>query len=441
MPIVSKVARLLQTLLGPLAEEVSREVPVIKRRRKFSASTLAQAFILGFLAKRRPSDEDLAQMAYRCGVEVTTQAVEQRFTRDMVGFLEALFRRAVRHRIQADQAVAPLVRRFPAVFIHDSTSITLPDELSDRFPGCGGSHGRGRAAMKLQVRLDLRDGSLDAVSIEAGRDCDQATPTQLEALTPGSLRIADLGYFDTKVFRHLEGHGVFWISRLAFGTEIMTTTGEPIERIADLFGEGRGVVDREIVMGKEARHACRVVIWRVPAEVANRRRQKLIATAREKGNAPPSRKRLDWCDWAIFVTNVARERLSAEEVGVLYRARWQIELLFKRWKSLGGVAEMIGSTVVRQLVGLWSSLLAILVQQWTLQAGGWGDRRCSYHKAWKLIRDQATHLARALGSLEALAQEIDLIRRLLTKVARRDKRKRPGTFDLLNDPSLLGYEA
>jgi hypothetical protein len=63
MPIVSKVARLLQTLLGPLAEEVGREVPVIKRRRKFSASTLAQAFILGFLAKRRPSDEDLAQMA------------------------------------------------------------------------------------------------------------------------------------------------------------------------------------------------------------------------------------------------------------------------------------------------------------------------------------------------------------------------------------------
>ena len=412
MPIVSKVARLLQTLLGPLAEEVGREVPVIKRRRKFSASTLAQTFILGFLAKRRPSDEDLAQMAYRCGVEVTTQAVEQRFTRDMVD--DSSRPSFVARSGTVSRPTRPWPRslqRFPAVFIHDSTSITLPDELSDRFPGCGGSYGRGRAAMKLQVRLDLRGGSLDAVSIEAGRDCDQATPTQLEVLTPGSLRIADLGYFDTKVLRHLEGHGVFWISRLAFGTEIMTPDGEPIERIADLFGEGRGVVDREIVMGKEARLACRVVIWRVPAEVANRRRQKLIATAREKGNAPPSRKRLDWCDWAIFVTNVARERLSVEEVGVLYRARWQIELLFKRWKSLGGIAEMIGSTVVRQLVGLWSSLLAVLVQQWMLQASGWGDRRCSYHKAWKVIRDQATHLARALGSLEALAREIDLIRR------------------------------
>jgi hypothetical protein len=441
MPILSEVARLLQTLLGPMAEEVGREVPVIKRHRKFSASTLAQTFILGFLARRRPSDEDLARMANRCGVEVTTQAIEQRVTQDMVTFLETLFRRALQLRVQADRAVAPLLERFPAVLLHDSSTIPLPDQLSDRFPGCGGSYGRGQAAIKLQVRLDLRGGSLDAVAIEAGRDCDQATPTQLEALAPGSLRIADLGYFDTKVLRRFGADGVFWISRVAFGTEIMTPDGTPIERVADLFGGSRGVVDREIVMGKEARLACRVVVWRVPAEVANRRRQKLIATAREKGNAPPSRKRLDWCDWAIFVTNVPRERLSVEDIGVLYRARWQIELLFKRWKSLGGIAEMIGSTAVRQLVGLWSSLLAVLIQQWMLQASGWGDRRCSYYKAWRVISDQATHLARAQGCEEALAREIEEVRRLLGKIARRDKRKQPGTFDLLNDPSLLGYDS
>jgi Transposase DDE domain len=441
MSIVARVAQLVQILLGPLAEEVGRDVPVIKRHRKFSASTLAQTFILGFLAKRRPSVEDLAQMARRCGVEVTPQAVEQRVTQDLVTFLEALVRRAVRQRVQADESLAPLVQRFPAVLLHDSTSIALPDELSDRFPGCGGSHGRGRAAMKLQVRLDLRGGALDAVAIEAGRDCDQRTPTQLDALTPGSLRIADLGYFDTKVLRHLGGHGVFWISRLAFGTEILTPAGAAIERIADLFEDPRGAVDREVVVGKEARLACRVVIWRAPAEVANRRRQRLIAAARDKGDAPPSRKRLDWCDWTIFVTNVPPEQLSVEEVGVLYRARWQIELLFRRWKSLGGIAEMIGATVVRQLVGLWSRLLAVLVQHWMLQAGGWGDVRCSHHKAWGVIRDQATHLAKARGCLDELARAIDEVRHLLAKAARRDKRKQPGTFELLNDPSLLGYEA
>ena len=56
-------------------------------------------------------------MAARCGVPVTTQAVGQRLTRATVDFLEALFRRAVRQRVQADRVLAPLLERLPAVFL------------------------------------------------------------------------------------------------------------------------------------------------------------------------------------------------------------------------------------------------------------------------------------------------------------------------------------
>ena len=439
MAIVAKVARVVEALLNPWAEEVARDVPVVKRRRKFSPATLAQTFILGFLAKPRASDEDLARMAARCGVPVTTQAVEQRFTQDTVDFLEALFRRAIQQRLQADRTLAPRLERFPAVFLQDATAIVVPEELSDRFPGCGGSHGAGQAAIKLQTRLDLKTGALDAVSIEAGRDCDQRTPLQWDASTPGALRIADLGYFDTKVFHHLNTHQQFWISRLAFGTEIFTREGAPIARIDDLFAPAQVVVDQDILMGKDAKVPCRIVVWRVPHEVAARRRRKLIAIARDKGNPPPSQKRLDWCDWMIFVTNTPQELLSPREIGVLYRARWQIELLFKRWKSLGAVAEMTGSTVIRRLVRFWSRLLAMLIQHWVLQATAWGDCRCSLTKAWEAIREHATHLAAACRDEERLAAEIALIGDILKTTARRDKHKQPGTFELLNDPTLPAY--
>jgi IS4 transposase len=441
MAIVARIASLVDTLLGSLAEEVAREIPVVKRRRKFTPATLARTFILGFLAKPRASDEDLARMAVRCGVDVSTQAVEQRSTQVMADFLEALFRRASRQRVRADRALAPLVERFPAVHILDSTSIALPDELKDRFAGCGGSYGRGQAAIKLQVQLDLKTGAFDAISIESGRDCDQRTPLQTAATTAGALRIADLGYFDTKVFQHMNANGTFWISRLGFGTEIFTPGGTPIARIEDLFSASKRVIDQTILMGKEARIACRIVIWRVPQEVADRRRQKLLATARDKGNPPPSRKRLDWCDWMILVTNVPVETLSPEEIGVLYRARWQIELLFKRWKSLGRIDEMTGSTVTRRLVRFWSRLLAILMQHWLLQATAWGDCRCSLHKAWEAIKDHATPLASAAGGVERLIEEIERLGRILAKTARRDKRKQPGTFELLLSPLLLGYES
>ena len=441
MSLLTKVARSVQTLLGPLADEVGQTVPVVQRRRKFTPATLAQTFILGFLAKPRAADEELARTAALCGVSVTTQAVEQRFTDTLATFLETLFGRAVCHPVQADSALAPLVERFPAVILQDSTTITLPDALRERFPGCGGSYGGGQAAMKLQVQLDLRSGALNAVSVEAGKDCDQRTPLQSAPLPERSLRITDLGYFDLKVFQKVQQEKGFWISRLAFGTELSTPEGEPIARIDDLFEPSQRIVDRPVLLGKQAKLPCRIIVWRVPQEVANRRRQKLIATARDKGGPMPSRERLAWCDWTIFVTNVPSDLLSPEEIAVLYRARWQIELMFKRWKSLGRIADLTGSTVTRKLVGLWSRLLAVLVQHWVLQGCAWGDRRCSLYKACTTIRDLATHLATAVGDLERLTHEIARLQEILRKLARRDKRKQPGTFELLNDPSLLGYQS
>jgi len=441
MPTLTTIARSVQSLLGPVAEEVATAIPVIRRRRKFTAATLARTFILGFLAKPNASEKDLARTAARCGVLVTPQAVEQRFTDTLVLFLEALFRKAICQRVLADRTLGPLVERFPCVRLLDSPAVTLPAELADRFPGCGGSYGGGKAVMKLQVHLDLRHGGLDAVSIEAGKDCDQRTPLQAAPMPAGGLRIADLGYFDTKVFREVQGAHGFWLSRLAFGTELFTPEGEPIARIEDLFESSRGVVDREVLLSKQAKLPCRIVIWRVPQEVANRRRQKLIATARDKGNRPPSRERLAWCDWTIFVTNVPRDLLSPEEIGVLYRARWQIELMFKRWKSLGRIADLTGATVAERLVRLWSRLLAMVVQHWRLLGSAWGDLRCSLYQAAATIREYTNDLIRVLDDLEGLTQELLRIEQVLRKVARRDKRKQPGTFELLNDPSLLGYES
>jgi hypothetical protein len=422
-----------------MAEEVARDHPVVLRRRKFTTPTLAQTFIFGFLARPRASDEELAQMAALRGVAVTAQAVEQRFTGRLAGFLEALFRRATRQAIGSRKGLAPLLDRFAAVLILDSSTITLPDALRGRFPGCGGSHGGGQAALKLQVRWDLRSGAIDAVSIEPGRDCDHKSPLQSAPSPPGSLRIADLGYFDTEVLERLDRRGVFWISRLQFGTSAFTPEGTRLPLLDWLARQPGPSVDRPVLIGAERKVPCRVVAWRVPEEVADRRRQKLIAEARRKDGRVPSRERLAWCDWTILVTNVGGELLAPAEVAVLYRARWQIELLFKRWKSLGLIAELAGSTEARQVVRLWSRLLATLVQHWLLLACAWGDARCSLAKACEAIRRHIVLLVASIGDEARQTAEIERLAVLLRSTARLNKRKRASTFELLNDPSRLEY--
>jgi hypothetical protein len=62
-------------------------------------------------------------------------------------------------------------------------------------------------------------------------------------------------------------------------------------------------VDAAIRLGGE-QLPCRLIAWRLPAEQANRRRQKLRKETRSKYGSEPSAERLAWCDWTILVTNV-----------------------------------------------------------------------------------------------------------------------------------------
>jgi Transposase DDE domain len=437
--IVTRVASSLQALFGAMAEDVARHSPVILRHRKFTTATLAKAFIFGFLSHPRASDEQLAQTAGLFGVHLTTQAVEQRFTSRLAAFLEALFRAASGRVIHAQEALAPILERFPAVYLLDSTSESLPDAQRDRFPGCGGSHGGGQAAMKLQTLWEIRGGALQAVQIEPGRACDYKTSLQAAPLPPGSLRIADLGYFDTAVLQRMTFVGVYSLSRLQYGTTVFSPEGGPLPLLAWPAQQGGPFVDRPALVGTERKVACRILAWRLPEEQANRRRQKLVTETRSKDGRTPSQERLACCDWTILVTNVPAELLSPKEAAVLYRARWQIERLFKRWKSLGLIDELAGSTVARQMVRVWSRLLAVMVQHWVMLSTAWGAARCSLDKVWKAIRSRALLLARALDDPTRLEYELEQLRDTLATTAKQNKHKKPGTFELLNDPEQLDY--
>ena len=117
MNIVRRIASTVQALVGTWAEEVDQETHVIQRKRKFTASSLAQTFVLGFLANPKASDEDLSKMAAVVGVTVSVQAVEQRHSQRLADFLEALFRKGVVAAVQAHQCVPGILERFKDVLV------------------------------------------------------------------------------------------------------------------------------------------------------------------------------------------------------------------------------------------------------------------------------------------------------------------------------------
>src|SRR5262245_64739788 len=119
---------------------------------------------------------------------------------------------------------------------------------------------------------------------------------------------------------------------------VYDATGARQELLTLLESQPTDTVELAVALGEHQRLAARLLAVRVPQDVADTRRRRLRQAARDKGRQV-SATGLALAAWTLFVTNVPAERLTLREDLVLGRMRWQIELLFKLWKSHGHVDE------------------------------------------------------------------------------------------------------
>ena len=204
--------------------------------------------------------------------------------------------------------------------------IALPVSQANQYPGCGVKGGLVKSALKLQTELDLLAGQIESIQIEPGKLPDQGTDRQHIQPKPGSLRITDLGYFNLSVFAMIAAAKAYFLSRMQY-TVSVTVDGMSSPLIDWLNRQASGVIDQWVQVGTKNRLNCRLIAWRVPAEVASRRRQKMKQSMKDRGRHP-SAKALASCDWEYLITNTPEEQLTFKEAIILYRSRWQIELPF-----------------------------------------------------------------------------------------------------------------
>lgn len=443
MGTLAQIRDALQSMFNVCAEKSNEAHRVIQRKRRFTVQSFTQTFLLAFLQNPRASSEAIAAMAASCGVDVTKQAVDKRFTQRSADFFECLFTQSTQLVVQSDQQLAPLLARFTEVAVIDSSSITLPDSQENRFQGRGGKNGSGKSAVKLQTELELRSGALTCVNLEQGRDSDMACDRQTAERPAGSLRISDLGYFSVDIFRAIARQSCYLLSRIQWTTLVWTNDAREGTVIEFLNSQGSNQFDGWVEIGSKDRLKCRLIAWRVPTEVAAARRRKLYAAAKKRNRKPPSAEALASCDWMFLVTNLPEDRLTFKEAIVLYRARWQIELLFKRWKSIGLIAELQGRNDIEKMVRLWARLCVALIQHWLVVLSAWrSDRSLSFMRVAKMIPTIAEQLAFALNACDCDALIEKVLAHFENKVAksaRRDKRKKVGTLEMLRNPELLDY--
>jgi hypothetical protein len=440
--IIPTVTTALQQVLGMHLDDLARQSGVVLRERKFTGQSLLRMLVITLLHKPDASSWDFFVTASQLGLDVSLTAVDKRLAagQPLVDFLRAALERALQQIVSARPDTAAVLQNFTAVFVGDSTVVTLPDSLAELFPGCGGVEGASGAALKIQVLWELKTGRLERLHVEAGKSSDAHSPIAVTEVEAGALLVYDLGYFDVDRFAALDAQKAKFLSRLQHGTAVYDADGTALELASYLRRQTVGLVDIPIQLGATQRLRCRLIAIRVPEEVANRRRQRAWQKARDHGRTP-SAAYLELLGWSLFVTNVAGEELGWRALVVLYRARWQIELLFKLWKSHNGLGRCRPeATPLGMLALFYAKLLGVLLQHLLLLATAWWASSRSLRKAARLLRDEMKGLLLGVDDEATLERALRRLAGLLRRLARVKSRKRnPTHAQLLNDPDALDW--
>jgi hypothetical protein len=404
-----------------------------KRDRKLNSRVFVQTLVFGWMSNPAASLVELTQTAAMLGVEVSPQALDQRFSEEATSLLRQVLNKAVRQAIKGQPASTAILQRFNAVYIEDGSVVRLPDELKDIWQGCGGSKSEGlQSAVKLEVRLNYKNGEIFGPHLMDARAHEsQGYLQRKERLTAGSLWLADLAYFSLDRLAQLTEDGVYWLTRVKGGTGVVDLAGKSWQLDAFLAAQKRTELAIEIKLGVSKQLLCRLFAVRVPGKVASERRRRLRDKARRKCQEV-TKQSLELAKWTVYVTNAPAKLMNLAEALVLARTRWQVELLFKLWKSHGQIDKSCSKKPMRILCEFYAKLIAMLIQHWILITNCWHFPDRSLMKAAKTVQKFAFFLAAAINSEQLLSWVISLISNCLAAGCRINKRlTSPSHFQLL----------
>lgn len=189
---------------------------------------------------------------------------------------------------------------------------------------------------RLHLCFDLGAMCLDQVALTDGKGAEGLGRF---SFAPGTICIADRAYALAKSLGHLCAQGAWLVvrtgwNRLAFETE----TGERFDvagwlRQQHLPPKGPPSEVRVWIRTPPGRFALRLVAQALPAAAAEKARRKVGEAARKNKHTPDARS-LYTAGFILLLTNLPPTDWPMPRVLQLYRFRWQVELAFKRWKSL-----------------------------------------------------------------------------------------------------------
>lgn len=210
----------------------------------------------------------------------------------------------------------------------DGPYVRLVDATHFRSPGPSGTRWRLHLGMHLGT---LATDHVELTTASTGESLDRFN------VAPGDLMVGDRGYAHRNPLVKIALSNASFLVRLPWSVLPLTE----VDRTPfDLFGFLRRIPDAKAAEApviltdtKGQSVACRIIAVRKSSASAEASRKKALADSKRKGRKIDPRT-LEAAEYVMLITNLDTDRLPCQKALDIYRLRWQIELVFKRFKSL-----------------------------------------------------------------------------------------------------------
>lgn len=216
-------------------------------------------------------------------------------------------------------------------------------------------------AWRLHMAFDLIAGQVGQVHLT-----DRSTGERLDhcQLQPGDLVLLDAGYGDRSTRATAQRHRAD--VRVPFTPStcpLEDARGGALEVVAWLHQDGPAIRSRSATWSYAGqRGRGRIVAKRLPAHARQAAERRLRRKAQKHGRAV-SAVALFLGGWMLLLTTLPAESWSPQALLGLYRARWQVEFLFKRMKQLLHLGPIRSTSTAGATATIRALLVAWLLQE------------------------------------------------------------------------------
>lgn len=334
--------------------EMGQEAGLCKRRRVATPYRLGLLLVSLFASRRVETIADVQRgFAALYGEKVEykpfhNQLRKEGFAEFMRELVSELLSKAVFRVLKARRQ--GLLSRFRRVVIQDGSSFALKDALKKTYPGRFTTI--SPAAVELHATYELFEESMVNVSLRADTDSEQLELPPADELK-GDLFLGDRGYLNLQYARDVKKAGGSFIIRAkrslnpsifaAFsenGRSLRRFCGKKLKHVSGFSKSSTADLDAHWDKVKGEELSLRMIVFWSPKEKCHH----------------------------YVVTNLPREEYSARQILDIYGLRWQIELVFKEWKSYANLHAFDTKQPAIAEGFIWAAIAAAIVKRFFAHA-------------------------------------------------------------------------